>query len=58
MNMGASNKILITGDGGFIGKALVDKLIDHGHTVHLLTRVNDALNNSQPTEVASYSEHP
>lgn len=32
-------KICVTGGGGFIGKALVEQLIDQGHEVNLLTRV-------------------
>lgn len=31
-------KVLVTGATGLVGNALVKKLVENGHTVHILTR--------------------
>lgn len=44
-------KILITGGGGFVGSALINKFVDHGHEVIALTRKKEKLINSNLKQI-------
>ncbi|NGZ76108.1 dTDP-glucose 4,6-dehydratase [Saccharibacillus alkalitolerans] len=49
-----SQKVLLTGGAGFIGRWVAKRLLDEGHEVWIL----DDLSNGRETNIAEFKEHP
>ena len=52
--MAQPQKVLVTGGAGFIGSHLVERLVDHGHSVTVL----DNFSNGRPENLAYLRNHP